>query len=327
VRYVLRLLAAAALLLLLTAPALAQGRLLITDPARRLDRAALQRAAQPLIDRGAEVAIYLVQSGGDSDFVSRLTADGLARSDGVARSKLIGIYVALDQRYSSIRFGDGWQAALGVNDNYDLIRKRDFGPGLSDGNYTGAFASAFGGIEQAIQSPPAPDGSVTNNIDTAPLAAAGGLALAAAAGGAVLVNRRRAAKTIAEAQQRLTEAKEGAGGLIADLGQRFKLADEKAAYDKVSYGPADVDRLSKGQAAARQQFVLVQNRFDDTGEQLDRYAKPTLEQLNTATTAYGEVQAAAAAVQTQLGAVEQLRAELDTLAQQAPEEIARAKKS
>ncbi len=327
-RYVLRLAAAAALMLLLVAPALAQGRILITDPGSRLDRAALQRAAQPLIIRGAEVAVYLVPSGDESDFTRRLTQDGLL-SGGMHRTKMIAIYVAINDRLSYIRYGDGWNAALDVTlggtKNYALILKQSLNPGLSDSNYTGAFTTTLGAIEQAIANPPAPNGSI--NVDTVPLAA-GGLAVAAAiAGGALYASRRRAARIKAEAERQLKDAREGAATLIADLGQRFRNAEEKAQYDKVSYAPRDVDRLHEAQAAAKDRFATVQNSFDDVGEQLERDAKPQIAQLNTSAAAYLQVRDGALSVSANLAAVEQIRADLDGLARQAPGEIARAKKS
>lgn len=324
-RHTLRLIAALALLLLFAAPAFAQSALIITDPGRRLDRAAVERAAQPLIDRGAEVAVYLVQSGGDQDFIERLIDDGLARPDGAARSRMIAIYVALDQRFSAIRYGDGWYDALGVNNNYENIRSGDLGPGLADGDFTGAFVAALGAVEQAIVSPPSPDGTL--NVDTTPIAA-GGLALAAAAaGGAVVISRRRAAKTRAEALQRLQTAREDAATLITDLGRRFRDAAEKAQYDKISYAPADVAQLARGQEDATQGFVKLQTSFDDIGEQLERFARPTLEQYAQATAGYAQARAQGEQVSAQLAQVERRREELDALARQAPEEIARAKKS
>ncbi|NTW03727.1 MAG: hypothetical protein HGA19_21045 [Oscillochloris sp.] len=327
IRYVLRLAAVAVLLLLLAVPTFAQGRLLITDPDNYLNQDSLEQAAQPLLNRGAEVAIYLVPSGDEDDFTDRLTEDGFL-SNGIQRTKMIAIYVALGGsggNHSSIRFGDGWNEALSVNDNYELIRQQDLNPGLSQGDYTLAFTSVLGGIEEAIVSPPSPNGSV--NVNTAPLAA-GGLAVAAAvAGGALYVRRRRAAKTKAEAERQLKEAREGVAALITDLGQRFSNAQEKAQFDKVSYAPADIERLRATQAAAQARFVKVQTDFDDVGEQLERYAKPELAQLNASTAAYDQVRAEAEAVVNDLAAVEQLRKQLDDLARQAPEDISRAKKS
>lgn len=328
IRVLLRLVAAAFLLLLLATPALAQGRLVITDPDSLLDRSALERAAAPLLRRDAEVAIYLVDEGGSSDFESRLTRDGFL-SNGAHRTKMIAIYVSTNPRYSAIRYGDGWNAALDVSlggtKNYELIRTQSLNPGLSDGKYTTSFATALGAIEAAIASPPSPNASI--NVDTVPIAAGGLTLAAAAAGGVVLVRRRRAAKTRAEAERQHKEAREGVATMITSLGQRFRNADEKARFDAVSYAPVDVERLKRAQAAAQARFAQVQTQFDDVGEQFQRYAKPELAQINASTAAYDQVRALADAVAQELSAVEQMRLDLDALARQAPEEIARAKKS
>lgn len=323
-RYALRLAAATVILLLLAAPALAQGRIVFTDPGGLLDRAAIQRAAQPLINRGAEVAIYLVPSGDNSDFRSRLTKDGLLR-DSLYRTKMIAIYVALDSRYSVISSGDGWNAALAVNDNRDLIRTQKLNPGLSSKDYTAAFTATLGAIEAAIVSPPSPNGSL--NISTVPLAILGLVLAVAIGGGALYTSRRRAAKIKADADRQLKDAREGAAALITDLGQRFRNAEEKAQYDRVSYAPRDIDRLRDAQAAAKDRFVTVQTHFDDVGEQLERDEKPQLAQINASAAAYIQVRDEAASVAENLAAVEQIRANLDELARQAPGEIARAKKS
>jgi len=326
----LRLAAAAFVLLLLALapPARAQGQLIITDPGGRLDRAAIQRAAQPLLDQGALVAIYLVQSGGDNDFVQRLIDDGLASSDGLARNRMIGIYAALDQRYSSVRYGDDWAFALGVNDNYDAIRQANFNPGLAAGDYTRAYTEALGAIQGAVANPPTAGGGTTFNVDLRPVAAVGGGAAVIAAGGVALARRNRARRIRAEAEGKLKDARERAGTLIAALGQRFRNAEEKAQFDRVSYAPEDVQRVGSLQAEARQSFVAVQTRFDEVGERLERFGdKATLEQLAEATSGYTGVAEEAQGVDQRLGAVERLRAELDQQAAQAREEVDRAKKS
>lgn len=327
----LRLIVAATplLLLLLTAgPAHAQGRLLITDPGGRLDRGAIEDAAAPLLDQGADVAIYLVQSGGEADFVDRLIDDGLARDERTARTNMIAIYAALDQRHSSIRYGDDWAFALGVNNNYDAIRQADFNPGLSAGDYTRAFVQALGAIEEAAANPPTAGGGTQVNFDPTPIVA-GGLGLAAAtAGGVALTRRNRARKARAAIEQKLKEAREGAGTLIANLGQRFRAAEEKAQFDKVSYAPADVQRLAALQEEARQRFIGVQTSFKEVADGLERYGdKATDEQLNQAAAAYDAVAEQARGVEEQINAVEQLRVQLDQQAAAAREEVARAKKS
>lgn len=325
-RSVIRLAVAAAILLLLATPALAQGQLLIRDPGGRLDQGDVQQAARALVNRGATVAVYVVDSGDQEDFVERLVDDGLARGDAALLSNVIGIYVAVDDRFSSIAFGDQWSDALSVNDNYEVIRQGDLNPGLSDGDFTRGVTTALGAIDAAIASPPVPGGGTNINFDPTPIVLGlGGLA-AAGVGGTVLISRRRAARTRADAQERLKLAREGAGTIIADLGARFNNAAEKAKFDQVSYTAADVARVRKAQQQASAGFVKVQEQFDDVGEQLARYEKPSNEQLGQAATGYDQVKVDAQAVSEQLRGVEELRRQLDEQARQAREELDRAKK-
>jgi hypothetical protein len=325
VRYLFRLAAAAALVLLLATPALAQGQVLIRDAGGRLDANDVRQAARPLVNKGATVAVYVVDSGDNDDFVERMIDDGLVRSDGAMLTNVIAVYVAINDRYSEIAYGDEWGEALAVNNNAEAIRVSDLNPGLSSGDFTSGIADALTAIDDAIENPPVPGGGT--NVNTFPIAAS--LAgIAAAGGGAYLFSRRRrAAKLRADAQQRLKDAREGAGALIAELGRRFSEAAEKARYDQVSYTAADVTRLGQLQSAAVARFVTVQEQFDAVGEQLERYEKPTNEQLATAAAGFDQVQAEAQAVSEDLKAVEQLRAELDERARAARQELDRAKKA
>ncbi|WP_299644575.1 TPM domain-containing protein [uncultured Chloroflexus sp.] len=315
-----------ALALLLLTPVLAQGRLVLVDPAGRLNESAVQAAAGPLIRRGAQVAVYVVDNGGEADFNRRLIADGLGRSDGSVRSNLIAIYVAVNDRYSAIVFGDDWNAALAVNDNYETIRSTQLNPGLAAGDFTRGVTSALTAIETAIVNPPRPGGGLTINTDLTPVVIGGlGLAGAAAAGaGAYQLRRRRQTRQAAE--KRLRDAREQAGGWVVQLGQRFADAAEKAKYDRVSYPPAAVAELLQMQEAARNAFTALKVTFDEIGEQLNREAKPSLEALAAAATAYEQLQEKAATVAERLHALEQRRAELDALARQAQEDVDQAKK-
>lgn len=315
-----------ALALLLLTPVLAQGRLVLVDPGGRLNESAVRAAADPLIRRGAQVAVYVVDNGDETDFERRLIADGLGRSDGSVRSNLIAIYVAVNDRYSAIFFGDEWNAALAVNDNFETIRSTQLNPGLSDGDFTRGVTSALTAIEAAIVNPPRPGGGVTINTDLTPVVIGGlGLAGAAAAGaGAYQLRRRRQTRQAAE--KRLRAAREQAGGLVVQLGQRFANAVEKAKYDRVSYPPAAVAELANMQEAARSAFTDLKVAFDEIGEQLNREAKPSLEALAAAATAYEQLPEKAATVAERLHALEQRRAELDALARQAQEDVDQAKK-
>lgn len=311
---------------LVLAPVLAQGRLVLVDPGNRLNESAIQAAADPLLRRGAEVAVYVVDNGGESDFERRLIADGLARSDGSVRSTLIAIYVAVNNRYSAIWFGDEWSDALAVNDNYELIRTDRLNPGLADGDFTRGVTSALTAIEEAIVNPPRPGGGITINTDLTPVVI-GGLSLAgAAAAGAGFYQVQRRRKTRQAAERRLRDAREQMGTLIVQLGQRFNTATEKAAFDHVSYPPAAVAELAQMSEAARKAFTDLKIAFDAIGEHLEREAKPTVERLEQAAVAYEQLQPQAAAVAERLDALEQRRAQLDALIRQAQEDVAQAKK-
>ncbi len=324
-RRLIRFAVAVAFLLLLATPVLAQGRVIIEDPDGRLNQDAVRQAARPLVDRGAAVAIYIVPKGGDADAVQRLIAAGLARSNKVLLSNVICIYVAVNDRYSTIIYGDKWSDALAVNDNAAVIRKGDLGPGLSDGDYTRGFVTALGAIDKAIANPPVPGGGTI--VDLMPLIIGIGVLIVIGVASSIFISRRRAGQTRAEAQQRLKDAREGAGSLIANLGRRFQDAAEKAKYDKVSYSAADVNRLQSLQREATERFTKLQGLFDDTGEQLERSAEPTNEQLTQATTGYEQVKIAAQEADVALKEVEALRVSLDEQARLAREELERAKKA
>ncbi|MEI6180904.1 MAG: hypothetical protein WCP31_09120 [Chloroflexales bacterium] len=328
-RRLIRFAVAVAFLLLLATPVLAQGRVIINNPDRlALNEATVRQAAEPLVNRGAAVAIYIVRSGGQADFLARLVADGLARPDGTRLSNVIGIYVALTPKsYSSIIYGDQWSDALTVNDNYEVIRSGDLNPGLPEGKYTQSFVTALGAINKAIENPPVPGGGTTNNISTLPIVIGIGVLIVIGVASSIFISRRRAGQTRAEAQQRLKDAREGAGSLIATLGQRFQDAAEKAKYDKVSYIAADVNRLQSLQREATERFTQLQGLFDDTGEQLERSAEPTNEQLAQATAGYEQVKLAAQEADVALKEVEALRVSLDEQARLAREELERAKKA
>ena len=328
VRQLIRIALAIALLVLVATPALAQGSVLIKDSGKRLDATAVRQAASALVGRKAAVAIYVVDSGGQDDFAKRLIADGFARSDGTRRSDVIAIYIALaPKNYSSILFGDQWSDALAVNDNYEVIRNGDLNPGLSDKNFTLAVVTALGAIDKAIANPPVPGGGTVNNFDFIPLIIGVGVLVVLGAGGMFFINSRRSAKTRADAQQRLKDAREGAGSLIAEMGRRFTDAAEKAKYDKLSYTAADGTRIQNLQRDAVERFTTLQGLFDDTGEQLERSSQPTNEQLDQATAGYEQVKVQAQQASAALKEVEDLRVQLDEQAQQAREGLDRAKKA
>ncbi|MCG8353216.1 MAG: hypothetical protein MI924_36070 [Chloroflexales bacterium] len=333
-KYLLRSLAVLAFLLLAVAPAFAQDRFVFTDEVGNLDQGRIERAAQPLLNQGAEVAIYMVQQGSDADFLRRLEVDGLVRGD-QARVGLIGIYVGLDNRYSDIRFGDNWNEALRTNDNFEAIRNNQLNPGLAAGEFTQGYVDALEAIAEAVANPPQPGGGTNIVVDTEgvrdnllfPVATGAVGVTGVVIGWRVIRRRRKAAQALASARQQFEEARQDAGNVIAIMGQLLKDAEEKAAFDRVSYAAADVERLAQAQNEVKQRFSNAQLRFDEVGETLERYANPTIPQYNEAAQGYQQVQELVTNLRTQLDQINAQRIELDKLAQQAPGEIDNAKKA
>jgi uncharacterized membrane protein YgcG len=334
VNSIFRSITAAILLLLLATPALAQsGRLVYHDDAGMLDRSRVQSAAQPLINRGATVAVYAENSGGDAEFQKRLEQDGLANGSSI-RSDVIAIFVSLQDRYSGIRFGDQWNAALGTNDNYEQIRKNVLNPGLSASDFTEGVVNALNAIDQAIANPPSAGGGTSVNVGSGtftPIVLGVVFLVLLFVGGPLLwrsfSKRRAVAQAYARARQGAEAARQQAGAAIADMGQVMKSAQEKAQYDQVSYPAADVEQLSRIQGAAEAQFVKAQEQFDKAGEALAARREPTQEEYQSAASDYGAVTALIEQARGTLDQAEARRAELDKLNAAAPDEVDRSKKA
>jgi uncharacterized membrane protein YgcG len=273
---------------------------------------------------------------GDSsgaDFRARLRNDGLATGD-MIEAGLVAIYVSIDPRYAELRGGDRWNAALLPGDNITTIRTSRLVPALAAGKFTDGYIDTLTAIEASIANPPQPGGNppaapqtvtAADDGDSSALAL-GGLAVAALAGGGYAALRwRKARQTLAEARWYCTQAKQEAGAAVVELSRALQAERDKADYDQLSYGVADAEQLAATQRAVAEQFAQIQARFDDTGEQLARLAHPPAADYTTATAAYQQATTDANALRERLVGNDQLRQALDTLAQQAPSEIAQAK--
>jgi chromosome segregation ATPase len=333
-RQLARLALALGLLLLLAAPVLAQdGQFICQDMTDRLNCTRIQTAAQPLLGRGAAVAVYMVDRGDSSgdDFLARLQADRLATGD-LIDADLIAIYVSIEPRYAELRGGDRWNAALLSNNNITTIRTTKLVPSLAAGEFTAAYVDTLQAIDAAIANPPQPATSVSpatapNSapIDYTPLALSV-LGVAALGGGGYAALRwRKARHALAEARWYCTQAKQAAGAAIVELDRALQADRDKAEYDQLSYGAADAELLAKTQREIAGQFEQVQARFDDSGERLDQAAKPLVADYEAASASYRQAQEQAGALSAQLAANQQRRQELDLLAQQAPVQIEQAR--
>ncbi|MEO7911351.1 MAG: hypothetical protein ABIV47_17030 [Roseiflexaceae bacterium] len=330
-----RLVVVCTLLLLLAAPARAQGRFRCDDNADRLDCARIEAAAKPLLDRGAAVAVYMVRRGDSSgaDFRARLRNDGLMAGE-IVNASLVAIYVSIDPRYAELRGGDSWNAALLPGDNISTIRTSKLVPALAAGTFTDGYIDTLAAIEASIASPPQPSANppalpqVATGAaggDSTPLAVGALVIVALAGGGYATLRWRKARQTLAEARWYCTQAKQEAGAAIVELGSALQVDRDKADYDQLSYAAADVKQLADTQRATTEQFAQIQTRFDDTGERLARLARPPVADYTTASTGYQQVRMDADALCEQLMANERLRQTLDALAQQAPAELAQAR--
>ncbi|MGB9752681.1 chromosome partitioning protein ParA [Roseiflexus castenholzii] len=318
------------LLAVLVASALAQSNPTIVDETGDLDVAAVQRAARPLVDRGARVGVFLVQRGGEDDALHQYQRAGLA-SGGNINTDVIAIYVSFDPRYSEIAYGDRWNAALRTNNNVETIRQNQLNPGLASSNATRGVVDALTAIERSIASPPTPAGGTTVNIDPVPIV--GGvifLVLLAVAGPMLwsgFQKRRAAAKAQETARTAMDEARRLASSAIVDLSQALRDAQEKAKFDRVSYAEADVRQLATMQGDIEQQFARLQERFAETEKSLVLRKTPAQADYEAATQQYRQIAQEANAVRERLVQVEARRAELDRIAQAAPDEVDRAKKA
>ncbi len=318
------------LLLVLVTPALAQSNPTIVDETGNLDVATVQRAAQPLVDRGARVGIFLVQRGGEDDALRRYQRAGLA-SGGAINADTIAIYVSFDPRYSEIAYGDRWNAALRTNDNGETIRQNQLNPGLASGNATRGIVDALTAIERSIASPPVPAGGTTVNIDLVPIVAGVIFLVLLAVAGPMLWSgfqkRRAAAKSLAAARAATEEARRLASSAIVDLSRALRDAQDKAKFDRVSYAEADVRQLATTQSEVEQQFARIQERFAEAEKSLALRKTPVQADYEAATQIYRQMAQEANVVRERLAQIEARRAELDRIAQAAPGEVDKAKKA
>lgn len=320
-------LVAAMLALLVMVPVSAQGsQFVFVDETGNLDRAQIQDAADPLIERGATVAIYMVRNGGDEDFTRRLAEDGLRSNDGRLRRGLIAVYVSTNPRTALIRFEDEWNEALAVNDNYRAILQSELAPNLSAGQSTQAYVSTLAAVDSAIASPPVPGGGNTFNINLIPVVLGVFVLVLGFATWGALSRRRSAAQARERARSQTEESRQTAGVAIVEVGRLLQNAEEKSQYDRVSYDPEDVQQLSETQQQIAARFAQTQQQFDETENQLQRYARPTIAQYTTAANAYKQIQESLAGLQQELEQLAARRSELDQLAQQTAEELERTKK-
>ncbi|MFQ3680869.1 chromosome partitioning protein ParA [Roseiflexus sp.] len=326
-----RMLALLALFLtVLVSPVLAQSNPTIVDETGNLDVAAVQRAAQPLVARGAQVGIFLVQRGGEDDALRRYQRAGLAGGNAI-NPDVIAIYVSFDPRFSEIAYGDRWNAALRTNNNVETIRQNQLNPGLASGNATRGVVDALTQIERSIASPPVPAGGTTVNINPVPIVAGVIFLVLLAVAGPMLWSgfqkRRRAAQALQASRTAAEEARRTTSSVIVDFSREVRNAQEKAKFDRVSYAETDARQLAALQSEVEQRFARLQEQFAGVEKSLVMHQNPGQTDYDTATQQYRQIAQEVSALREQLAQVEARRAELDRIAQAAPGEVDKAKKA
>lgn len=122
--------------------------LVVVDEVKQLDRPALQQAAQPLLQRGASVAVVLVRHGDERDVVKQLSQLGLWSGTQIAPSGVL-VYVSLDPRYSQLRAGTRFSDDLSPA-ALEEIRQEMLNPQLRQEHFQQAAADSLQRMEQRL---------------------------------------------------------------------------------------------------------------------------------------------------------------------------------
>lgn len=122
--------------------------LAVIDETGRLDRAVLERAAQPLLGRGAAIAVVLVKRGGQPDAVKQLSQLGLLADRQISPAGLF-VYVSLQPRYSELRAGSRFSDDLPAG-RLETIRDQILNPRLREENFQQGYSDSLQELERNL---------------------------------------------------------------------------------------------------------------------------------------------------------------------------------
>lgn len=300
-----------ALLLLLAAPALAaSGKVTIDDPDGLLGskKGEVQAAAQRLADTGADVAVIVVNNdrgnkddpnGGIPYLNDQIKKLGI----GTDYKNLAGngiVFFRAANGHSAVYYAPGYKAKLdpAVKDIFATKMR----PKFTSSDIAGGMIDGLDAVRLTVDPP------------TSPLIYV--LGAGAALGGGALVlgpqlrKRQATAASLATAKQRMDTVHGTAGAAIADLGQLLRNAREKAKYDRLSYSPADAQRIGEAQARGEQLFADAQAAYDQ-GEQDAIGIKPDTAAYEKVTASYVQAETLTGQASELIKQAERLRATLD----------------
>jgi hypothetical protein len=299
-------------LLLLVQPTLAQSAgVQIIDPEGILDAQAeaVQQAAQRLANEGAQVIVIVAGSSAGTNTASAeqyldtvLRRNNLAPGRNQLNPNQIVFYVAPNAKYNAIYYGLRWRRTL--DPVFRTVLDEHMSPRFVTGDIAGGLVAGIDAVRTQINPP------------TSPLVYILGAVLLVTLASLVVVprlrKRREATATLANVRERMTQARRAAGTAIADLGQRMDAARAKAQYDRLSYAPADVERLQSLQADAEQAFNEAQTAFKTAEEQGRAKAMLKAGDYEVVIAEYERAQEQARYANAILDEAERVRATLDT---------------
>lgn len=290
-------------------PALAQsGSVRIVDPDQLFtDSSAVEAAARRLAAEGADVVVVAARNAGrDAEDAQRYLDEQLAELDiaptsSALRGNQIVFYVAPQPGFSGIYYVSGYNAKL--QPVYQQIMTERMQPQFTRGALAAGMVAGIDAVRTTLNPP------------TSPVVWVGGGALALAGAGMVagpaLRRRKAAATALASARQGMDQARREAGVAIADLGRRIGTAQEKARYDALSYGPAEVEHIGAEQSRGERLFHAAQSAFDTAEEASIALEKPTAADYIRVAAQYREAQRLADEAVAPIERAEQVRARLD----------------
>ncbi len=310
------------------------GRFYYADAGGRLDRAQVEAAARPLLDKGAYVAVYAVERGKGTDFLAALDNDGL-RNGSTVNPNLIAIFVSFGDRYSEIRYGDKWVDSLGAANAAGSIQDGTLNPGLAGGDFTDTFVKTLSALNRTVDLRGVPTGDAST---PPPASTTGGVGILGWIAGLLaligipvgwntLSKRRAASQALDTARKGMQDARMQAGAAIADTGQLLRNSQEKAQFDKVSYPAGDATSLAELQASAEQQFNQAQESFNTAEEAITGIKIPGVAEYQTSAATYTQIVGIVTSVREVITQAEERRAELDKQNAAAPGQIDAAKKA
>ena len=122
--------------------------LALVDELQKLDRPAVERAAGPLLKRGAAVAVVVVRHGDERDVVKQLNQLGLWSGNRISPAGIL-LYVSLEPRYSELRAGARFSDDLSAS-TLEKIRQESLNPALREQHYQQAVLDSLTTLEARL---------------------------------------------------------------------------------------------------------------------------------------------------------------------------------